>query len=241
MSTVANQLPWILMGDFNVTRYITEHNSGCSFVTEDMKQLNDCVNKIEMDDLGSSGIMCNEAFLARYPQASATFLPYLVSDHSPILVIPNGVQRKKRAFRFMNHLAGKDEFLNIVAQVWDTQIRSHMMFQVVSKLKLLKKKLNKLNWANGNVFTKVKVLRDKLKQSQVAIDLDPHNISLRNTATNTLLEYEAANQDELILLQQKVKIQWPSEGDKNTKFFHSVLKSRVQKSKVDNICDANEV
>ncbi|XP_071739757.1 uncharacterized protein [Rutidosis leptorrhynchoides] len=170
--------------------------------------------------------MCNEAFLASYPQASGIFLPYLV-DHSPsILVIPNGVKRKKRAFRFINHLTGKLEFLNTVTQV-------------VSKLKILKKDLNKLNRANGTVFTKLKGLRDKLKQCQVAVDSDPHNVVLMNNATNTLLGYEAAKHDELVLLQQKVKIQWLIEGDKNTKFFHSVLKSRIKKSMVDNICDEN--
>ncbi|XP_071738749.1 uncharacterized protein [Rutidosis leptorrhynchoides] len=162
------------MGDFNVTRYSSEHSSGCSFANNDMADFNKCIAAIEVDDMGSSGfhftwtkslknplcgtlkkldrIMSNEGFLKVYPQASGIFLPYLMSDHSPtILSILNGLPKKKKAFRFMNHIAYKDDFLQTVATIWDTNVNGHKMYQVVTKLKLLKRELNKLNWSNGSV------------------------------------------------------------------------------------------
>ncbi|XP_071741284.1 uncharacterized protein [Rutidosis leptorrhynchoides] len=198
-----------------------------------MKDFNDCINQIEIDDLRSSGfhftwtkslrnphcttlknldrIMCNDEFGASYPQAFGMFLPYLISDHSPsILNIPNSLVKKKRAFRFMNHLAHKDDFLDIVKQRWSGQVVGYKMFQVVSKLKLLKKDLIMLNWRNGN-------------------------------AIQALLEYENAKKDESILLQQKVKIKWLAEGDRNTRFFHNMLKKRKMKNKIDSICDDDGV
>ncbi|XP_071694886.1 uncharacterized protein [Rutidosis leptorrhynchoides] len=115
------------------------------------------------------------------------------------------------------------------------------MYQVVSKLKILKKDLNRLNWEGGNVFNKVKELKGKLKQCQIDAEKMPHDIHLRSLATATLLEYKKAKMDELIVLKQKAKVKWLEDGDRNTKFFHSILKSRKQKCRVDNICDENGV
>ncbi|XP_071697802.1 uncharacterized protein [Rutidosis leptorrhynchoides] len=240
---VVNKFPWVLMGDFNITRRVSEHSSGCSHVNWEMRDFNECIDDIEVDDLGSSGfhftwtkslknpscsilrkldrVMCNEGFLASYSQAYGVFHPYLIFDHSPtVLGIPHEINRKKRAFRFMNHVANKDQFLDVVSQKWCTHVQGCKMFQVFSKLKLLKKDLNKLNWEN-------------------AIDANPHDASLRVEASATLLDYEKAKSDEMIVLKQKAKIKWLAEGDRNTRFFHSVLKSRKQKSRIESVCDVN--
>ncbi|XP_071694959.1 uncharacterized protein [Rutidosis leptorrhynchoides] len=37
--------------------------------------------------------------------------------------------------------------------------------------------------------------------------------------------------------KQKAKIDWIKDGDKNTKYFHSIIKSRSHKSRVNSICD----
>ncbi|XP_071727327.1 uncharacterized protein [Rutidosis leptorrhynchoides] len=220
--------PWVLLGDFNTTRRVNEYSSGCSTTSEDMKEFNDCIFDVEIEDVGSTGfhftwtnslknpqcvilkkldrIMSNEEFLANYPQAFGTFLPYLVSDHSPtILTMPNGLLTKKKSLRIMNHIASKVEFLKIVEQGW------------------------------------VKELRTNQKKCQEKVDKNPHDLSLRVKAASSLLQYQDAKQDELTLLKQKAKIYCLADGDKNTKFFQSVLKSRKQKSKVDSICDDNGV
>ncbi|XP_071732142.1 uncharacterized protein [Rutidosis leptorrhynchoides] len=263
-ASVVNGYPWILMGDFNTTRNISEHSAGGSHLTEDMKEFCNCINDIEVEDIRSSGfhftwtkslknplcgtlkkldrIMCNEEFEATYPLAYGNFLPYLVSDHSPaVLHIPNGLVKKKRAFRFMNHIAHKDNFLSVVENGWKLQVEGYKMFQVVSKLKHLKKDLNKLNWENGNVFKKVDMMRKNLSSCQAAVDQHPHDPLIKKLATQASIDYELAKKDEVILLQQKAKIQWLTEGDKNTKFFHSILKSRKMRCRIVSICDDHGV
>lgn len=53
------------------------------------------------------------------------------------------------------------------------------MFQFVKKLRSLKKPLNRLNWQNENVFEKVVMLKDKLREWQSKIDINPSKNVIR--------------------------------------------------------------
>lgn len=98
-----------------------------------MSEFQDCVTKIELQDLHSSGfhytwtksfknpkcrtlkkldrIMINEEFLYKFQQAHGIFLPYVTSDHSPAMIrIPDAITRKKISFRFSNFITEKKEF-----------------------------------------------------------------------------------------------------------------------------------
>lgn len=49
--------------------------------------------------------------------------------------------------------------------------------------------------------------------------------------------YQEAVRDEAYLLRQQTKVQWLKDGDQNTSYFHNVLKSRVNKSRIQLVCD----
>nr|GEW21390.1 RNA-directed DNA polymerase, eukaryota, reverse transcriptase zinc-binding domain protein [Tanacetum cinerariifolium] len=169
--------------------------------------------------------------------ANGVFLPYLISDHSPsIMSIPRGITKKKKSFRFANYIADKDEFLELVNEEWKHKVSGCQMYKVVQRLKLLKKPLNKLNWQNGNIFERVNTLKEKLKVAQSNVDVDPFNLAKRQVAVNLVNEYTKVAEDELKLLHQKAKIQWLKEGDKNSAYFHNILKARKNKSRIENIC-----
>ena len=100
--------------------------------------------------------MSNTEFINKYPQSNAKFLPYIISDYSPvILCIPTNVKKKRKAFRFANFVADKKNFKNIVKEIWDNKVDGFHMFQVVKKLKLLKHPINKLGWEKGSVYQRV--------------------------------------------------------------------------------------
>ncbi|GKE03986.1 RNA-directed DNA polymerase, eukaryota, reverse transcriptase zinc-binding domain protein, partial [Tanacetum coccineum] len=131
---ITNGIPWVILGDFNVTLKVSEHTNGSANPSSEMSEFQDCVNHIEVDDLHSEGfyytwtkslrnpkcrtlkkldrIMVNEAFIDKFQQAHGVFLPYMISNHSPIIVrIPNGVQKRKGSFKFSNFITDKEEFL----------------------------------------------------------------------------------------------------------------------------------
>ncbi|GKA70985.1 RNA-directed DNA polymerase, eukaryota, reverse transcriptase zinc-binding domain protein [Tanacetum coccineum] len=54
-----------------------------------------------------------------------------------------------------------------------------------------------------------------------------------------LREYNIARQDEEKMLFQRAKIKWLSDGDKNSKYFHTVLKGRAHKSRIEVVKNEN--
>ncbi|GJS86975.1 RNA-directed DNA polymerase, eukaryota, reverse transcriptase zinc-binding domain protein, partial [Tanacetum coccineum] len=161
-----------IMGDMNVTLDPKEHSVGCSFIFKDMNDFKECVNDIEVEYVTSSSLfftwtknlyktkygdnhgvlkkldraMGNEILICKHPQTHAIFLPYLISDHCHVvLVIPNSVHARKKAFRFSNFVANKKEFKDEVAK------------------------------KDGDIFENVKDLRDRLKDVQSKIDVDSSN------------------------------------------------------------------
>nr|GFA69125.1 hypothetical protein [Tanacetum cinerariifolium] len=69
------------------------------------------------------------------------------------------------------------------------------------------------------------------------VDRDPHNALLKEEEAITLKEYNSAAQDEEKLLFQHARIDWLSNGDKNSKFFHVVIRGRAHKRKFEVIND----
>ncbi|GJS92346.1 RNA-directed DNA polymerase, eukaryota, reverse transcriptase zinc-binding domain protein [Tanacetum coccineum] len=119
-------------------------------------------------------MMVNDEFLKVYSRAHGVFLPFLVSDHSVVVMIfPDGLPKKEE------------------------DIRGYQMFKVVKKLKSLKRPVNQLNWKHGNLFEKANALRDKLKVDQKEAEKDPFNKEKRCAIINTLEEYSKILADEL--------------------------------------------
>nr|GFA44405.1 hypothetical protein [Tanacetum cinerariifolium] len=231
----ANVASKVISSDFNVTLYPSEHSAGSSFVSNDMMEFKDCISQVEVEDLSSAGlhytwtknlhkvklgdysgilkkldrVLINEDFISKFPQAHAIFMPYLIYDHSPaLLIIPNGMKRKKKSFKFANYITEKEDFGKIVEE------------------------------SNGNLVEKVQALKNELKSIQAAIDADPYDKSLREKGSAIMSSFMEAVKDEK-LLYQKCKIKWLSYGDKNNTFFHKMLKGRYQKNKIQAIHDIN--
>ncbi|GJR59118.1 RNA-directed DNA polymerase, eukaryota, reverse transcriptase zinc-binding domain protein [Tanacetum coccineum] len=190
---IVGQEPWFLSGYLNVTLTPKEHSIGSSTMSSDMNDFQRCVNIIEVEDINSSVlfytwtknlhktnnggqtrilkkldiVMGNKDFSNGFCQSYAMFLPYIISDHCPsILVIPNGVQRKKKPFKFAKFIINKEEFKALVSQYWGGMDDGYRMFKSVKNLNGLKKHLKQLAWCNGDVFENVKKLREAVKDVQ---------------------------------------------------------------------------
>ncbi|GJR56309.1 RNA-directed DNA polymerase, eukaryota, reverse transcriptase zinc-binding domain protein [Tanacetum coccineum] len=98
------------------------------------------------------------------------------------------------------------------------------------------KKLDRIT--DGNVFDRVKTLKNQLVEIQSKIDKKPNDKELRMEESKCLQNYVEALKDEEKLMYQKAKIKWLSFGDRNNAFFHKVLKSRKNKSRISAVRDS---
>ncbi|GKC49405.1 RNA-directed DNA polymerase, eukaryota, reverse transcriptase zinc-binding domain protein [Tanacetum coccineum] len=225
---IFNSHPWIVMGDYNVTAKPEEQSNGASVLTSDMRDLKDAINALEIEDI--------------YSSAHGVFLPYVVSDHNPgVLIVPEGLPKKKKTFRFVNYIADKSDFIDVMKQGWDLNVKGCKMFKVVKKLKNLKKPLNELDWKNGNLYDNVVKIKHQLKEAQSKVEADPFNLDNKLEAVELLNKYNKSAEDELKLLHQITKVKWLKEGDRNSAYFHNILKARRHKNRVETIFEEDGV
>ncbi|KAJ9561537.1 hypothetical protein OSB04_006697 [Centaurea solstitialis] len=70
---------------------------------------------------------------------------------------------------------------------------------------------------------------------QLACDIDPTNLSLRDDLLSSRLSYIQARNDEEVAAMQRAKVKWLSEGDSNTRFFHKVIKEKRHSQQIHSI------
>ncbi|GJV83128.1 RNA-directed DNA polymerase, eukaryota, reverse transcriptase zinc-binding domain protein [Tanacetum coccineum] len=155
---IANGDPWCIMGDLNVTLRIDEHNEGMSCSCADMIEFQECIERIEMEDLNKTG--CHFTWTKSLKNPDTTIIP-------AVMIIPKSLKRKNRAFRFSSYLFDKEEFIPIYGgnlservlvlkeELKLIQIKS---IENVHDVDLRKEAANKLSEYNEAVNDEVKLL-----------------------------------------------------------------------------------
>ncbi|XP_071739552.1 uncharacterized protein [Rutidosis leptorrhynchoides] len=229
---------WVAMGDFNTALDLDDSTAGGSTVTLAMREFRDCVEQINMSDVNHSGfrytwnqrpksfdgiikkidrVMANDIFIQEFMITFAIFKPYGVSYHCPaILRIPMNHVSKPKSFKFGNFIVYKEGFYDIVYKVWYRALVGHRMYQVVRKLRDLKKPLRKLMRVQGNLHEKVTKLKEELNEAQLNLDRNPHSTHAREAQSKLLSAYTEAVLDEERYLKQKAKIECLRVGDNNS-------------------------
>ncbi|GKA38017.1 hypothetical protein Tco_0724582 [Tanacetum coccineum] len=97
------------------------------------------------------------------------------------------------------------QVFGVLSSVWSVNVDGHKMYQVVSKLKALKKPFHKLLHDQGNLHDRVNKLRFELDEVQKALDLNPNDLSLREDEAVYVQAFSEAKLDEERFLKQEAK------------------------------------
>nr|GEW90480.1 hypothetical protein [Tanacetum cinerariifolium] len=224
-STVNNKA-WVIMGDFNVTLKPEEHSNGASSMSTDMNEFKNAVNKIEVEDLRCTGFQFTWTKSLKNPMCNT------LKKLDRIMINDSFIQMFEDA---------NGVFLPYFISEHSPAITSipRGITKKKNPLGLLTMLLIRMNfWSllikKGSI--KANTLKEKLKVAQSNMDADPFNMAKRQITVNLVNEYTKVAEDELKLLHQKAKIQWLKEGDKNSAYFHNILKAKKNKSRIQNIC-----
>ncbi|KAJ9535927.1 hypothetical protein OSB04_un000907 [Centaurea solstitialis] len=249
--------PWVLTGDFNALLFPHDALGGSSVRNSDMVDFFECVDDIEVFDLRYTGIqhtwcqkpkdesglkrkldrvLANIEFTSTFANASVNFLPRGISDHSPsLLSFKGGIRKRRWGFKFDNYLIHNNRFIPIVADVWNQPVNGTFMFQLTQKLKSLKKPLRELRNTYGDLHLRANKLKTELDVVQLAADLDPFSVALREDLEVLRVAYQQARRDEELAVMQRAKVKWLREGDPNTKYFHMVVKEKRHAQQIHSI------
>jgi hypothetical protein len=188
--------------------------------------------------------VCNQAWLNSCCSSSVTALTRVSFDHFPLLldlqVTSNSFASQ---FKFQRMWTLHDDCDKIVSDCWSNSgVVGCPMYILTQKLKMLKEKLKVWNkTCFCNVHDNVTSTEAKLHQIQQDIQNHGHTdaLLLEEKIAANLLE-DALNKQE-IFWQERARLNWHLEGDRNTKFFHRIAKIKSSTKSITSLHDGEHV
>jgi hypothetical protein len=131
---------------------------------------------------------------------------------------------------------------NVISECWNTVIVGCHMYVLSQKLKLLKSKLKTWNKVCfGNVNDLVNTAEENLHQIQMQIQVNGHSGALLNEEKQASLIFEDALNKQELFWQEKSRLNWHLEGDRNTKYFHKLAKIKTTTKQIHSLQDGETV
>lgn len=125
------------------------------------------------------------------------------------------------------------KFKTIMAEGWNEEVQGNPMIILFKKLKNLKTHLKNLNKEHySQISTRVEKARGLLQDTQQRLILDPTNRSTQKEEKSQKESYIKLMDFEENFFKEKSRIKWMKESDKNTKYFHMVVKSYIARNKI---------
>ncbi|GAU46322.1 hypothetical protein TSUD_401930 [Trifolium subterraneum] len=258
-----HRLPWCFIGDFNVILGAHEHRGRISPARLPMEEFQAWTDTFQLFHLPSRGVqftwnngrggsrrtekrldraVCNQAWLDLVCISSVTTLNKHKSDHSPLLLEYKLTTTSFAShFKFMKMWSLHTDCRNIILDCWNTVFVGCPMYNLNQKLNLLKelKIWNKQSF--GNVHDLVNYAEQELQHIQDQIQHNGHTDALLAAEKLASKAYEEALNKQEIFWQEKEKLNWHLEGDKNTKYFHRLAKIKTSSKAITTLQDGDHV
>ena len=242
---------WILMGDFNELIEQSEKSGGAVREEKDGMEFKQMLLNWGLWDIKYKGnplswaggrnnelVQCrldravaNQEWLEVFPAATTFYLQRVQSDHSPIITSLDGHQRKKfTSFKYDQRWVTREGFVETVESNW----RSHGSGQVslMSRIASCRKAISGLKrYAKPNSALRIQELSHKIDEASRQNNFRTEELSILRKELSD--EYY----NEELFWMQKSRLNWLRSGDRNTKFFHAVTKSRRAQNRIKSLFD----
>ncbi|KAI3472963.1 hypothetical protein Pfo_029210 [Paulownia fortunei] len=247
-----NPQPWLLGGDFNTILHPQERTgrNDCR-----MTSLNDFSNMIldcGLIDAGYDGngytwtnkkvwkrldrMLYSESWLDLCHSTRVSHLTRTWSDHAPLLTsVCFHATRVPSSFRFLKMWTRHRLFLDDIKSSWQPPTGSTGMINLQQKLYRLKHFLKRWNKeVFGNIFDNIRKAEQEVAGKEQNFDENPSDSNLIALKRSTAILTQALTIEEEFW-KQKAACRWIVEGERNTKFFQSLVKKKCYKSRIHSI------
>ncbi|KAK4422000.1 hypothetical protein Salat_2150700 [Sesamum alatum] len=129
--------------------------------------------------------------------------------------------------------ADHPDFLTTVESHWNMNVEGTAQFSLCRKLKALKaplKAFNNLHYSHISIRAKEADLA--LQDAQIQLESDPENAAIRGLMGDLRKKAVFLAEAERQFYYQKAKIHFLKMGDRNTKFFHDMVKRNAARSSI---------
>ncbi|KAH0706068.1 hypothetical protein KY285_010599 [Solanum tuberosum] len=249
--------PWFIGGDFNVVLNAEEKIGGLPVIAADYDDFENCISSCDLTEVKFKGshftwwngragddsiferldrILINQQMQGWFNHTEVEHLPRTGSDHAPLLFScdVNKVKHKK-PFKFLKFWTENNAFQDIVSQNWCTNDSQNPFLNIKENVKRVKSALTK--WSReiyGDIFKQIIIGEDIVKFKEKLFDEFPTTTN-REVLQRAQAEYKKYLHFEEIFWQQKAGYDWFENGDRSTRFFHSVVQGRRKKLHIQKI------
>lgn len=176
-------------------------------------------------------------WITTYPSLKVSLLKRTISDHCPLLVQSRDKNWGPRPFRFLNCWLSHPSCSKVIKDSWSTSLN----LPIAEKLKVVRGNMRTWNKAEfGKIDEHIKSLEDKIQ----ATDNRANEGALSNSE---VLDRKSAQTELWGWLRKKEsywaqnsRLKWLKEGDRNTRYFHTVATMRKRKNQIDKIAVGGE-
>jgi len=123
--------------------------------------------------------LVNNEWNLRFSFSEASFLTPGISDRTPIMVKVLHPPRKRKPFKYFDFWEHHPDFKSVVQQIWNTPVSGVPVFQLVSKLKMLKARLRILNQESfSEISSRTEEARLALSALHAQLQAEPTDLQL---------------------------------------------------------------
>lgn len=255
LTNVPLDFPALVAGDFNCVLDPSERIGDRTLPEREYRDFVDTCAFLSLADCPSTGcfytwtnlsryskidrVLTNNAWLEKNWFCRTNFLPRGAhSDHSPVITsLFDQVARYKRPFKFYNAWMKHTKFEPALEENWAGQLSVQAQLNLSLKLERLQKALNELNLKEFVLLSeKATAAREQLAQCQEKMDLHPRDEAVKLEELEIRKNVLFLDKIEREFYAQRAKSRHLNLADKNTKFFHDIVKRNNARNTISFLC-----